>query len=551
MRSTLSQISRDDDPVSSSATSSITLQKQHSEPGGPMSHRQILETLAGLLTGMFVSILSSTIVANALPTIISDLHAGETAYSWVITATLLAMTVTTPIWGKLSDLVEKKLLVQISLVIFVVGSVFAGLAANAGQLIAARAVQGVGAGGMTALTQTILAVMVSPRERGRYGGYMSGVFAFGTVVGPLVGGTIVDTSWLGWRWCFFIGIPIAAIALVVLQKTMHLPVVKRQVRVDWLGAVLVAAATSLLLIWVSLVGDKYAWFSWQTGVMVGGAVVFGALFVVVESKTSEPIIPLNLFGNRTIVLAVAGSLAAGVAMYSATTFLSQYFQLARGESPTAAGLLTLPMIFGLAGISIVSGRLIARTGRWKVILVVGGALTVVGVTSLGMVRADTPYGLLAAYMFCLGAGVGMTMQNLVVAAQNQVRIHEIGAASATVAFMRSLGGAIGISALGAAMASRITGYTDTGLAELGGQGNGTHSGSSLPSLSALSDPVRSVVQDAYGHGIADAFLYSAPLALLALIAVLFIREVPLRTTVGSGPAVGAAEPMSDGKVGHS
>ena len=547
----MSQPLQDTDQAQRAAPSTAPDLNKHTEPGGPMTHRQIMETLAGLLTGMFVAILSSTIVANALPTIISDLHAGQTAYSWVITATLLAMTVTTPIWGKLSDLVDKKLLVQISLVIFVVGSVIAGLAANAGQLIAARAIQGVGAGGMTALTQTIMAVMVSPRERGRYGGYMSGLFAVGTVVGPLVGGAIVDTSWLGWRWCFFIGIPIAAVALVVLQKTMHLPMVRRQTKVDWLGALLVAAATSLLLIWVSFAGDKYAWLSWQSGVMIGGAAVLVALFLLTESKTSEPIIPLHLFGNRTIVLAVAGSLVAGVAMYSGTTFLSQYFQLARDESPTAAGLLTLPMIFGLAIVSIVSGRLISRTGRWKSVLVIGSVLTVVGVTSLGTARAGTPYGLLAIYMFCVGAGVGMTMQNLVVAVQNQVRIHEIGAASATVAFMRSLGGAIGVSALGAVMATSITHYTETGLAGLGIQGNGTNSGSSLPSLSTLSAPVRSVVEDAYGHGVADAFLYTAPLALLALIAILFIREVPLRTTVAPGQAVEAAGSRTDGKVSHS
>lgn len=547
----MSQPLQDADQVQSAALSTAPDLNKHAEPSAPMTHRQIMETLAGLLTGMFVAILSSTIVANALPTIISDLHAGQTAYTWVITATLLAMTVTTPIWGKLSDLVDKKLLVQISLVIFVVGSVIAGLAANAGQLIAARAIQGVGAGGMTALTQTVMAVMVSPRERGRYGGYMSGLFAVGTVVGPLVGGAIVDTSWLGWRWCFFIGVPIAAVALVVLQKTMHLPMVKRQTKVDWLGALLVAAATSLLLIWVSFAGDKYAWLSWQTGAMTGGTVVLVALFLLTESKTSEPIIPLYLFGNRTIVLAVAGSLVAGVAMYSGTTFLSQYFQLAREESPTAAGLLTLPMIFGLAIVSIVSGRLISRTGRWKSILIVGSVFMVIGVTSLGTARADTPYALLAVYMFCVGAGVGMTMQNLVVAVQNQVRIDEIGAASATVAFMRSLGGAIGVSALGAVMANSISHYTETGLARLGISGSGTDSDSSLPSLSALSAPVRSVVEDAYGHGVADAFLYTAPLALLALIAVLFIREVPLRTTVAPDPAVEAAGSRTDGKVSQS
>jgi EmrB/QacA subfamily drug resistance transporter len=427
-----------------------------------MTHPQIMRTLTGLLAGMFVAIISSTIVTNALPTIIADLHAGQTAYTWVITSTLLTLTVTTPIWGKLSDQVDKKFLVQLSLVIFVTGSVFAGLSSNAGELIAARAVQGVGAGGITALTQTILAVMVSPRERGRYSGYFGMVYALGTVVGPLAGGAIVGTSWLGWHWCFYIGVPVAAVALVVLQKTMRLPVVKREVTVDWLGTALVTAAASVLLVWVSFAGDKYAWASWQTAAMTSGFAVLIALFILAESRAREPIMPLGLFRDRTIRLAIAGSLAVGVSLYCGTTFLSQYFQLARDESPTVAGLLTLPMVFGLAIISLLSGRLISRTGRWKPMLVLGSLLVVAGVALLATARTGTAYGWLALYMTILGAGLGMTMQNLVLAVQNQVPAREIGAASATVSFMRSLGAAIGISALGAIMAGRISGYTESG-----------------------------------------------------------------------------------------
>ncbi|WP_297629005.1 MDR family MFS transporter [Nocardia sp.] len=496
-----------------------------------MTHRQIMQTLAGLLASLFVAILSSTIVSNALPTIIADLHAGQTAYSWVITANLLAITVATPIWGKLSDLVDRKLLVQLSLVVFVTGSVVAALSVDTGQLIAARVVQGIGSGGITALTQTVLAVMVSPRERGRYTGYMSGLFAIGTVLGPLLGGAIVDTTWLGWRWCFAVGIPVAAVASVVLQKTMKLPTIKRRVSVDWLGALLIAASTSLLLIWISFAGNRYPWISWPTVMLAGGGIALGALLVLVESKTAEPVIPLHLFRNRTVALAIAASLVVGVAMYAGTTFLNQYFQLARDESPVAAGLHTLPMIFSLAIVSLCSGRIITKTGRWKPILLIGSAFTLAGVVLLGTARTDTNYAQLMLYMFLLGAGIGMTMQNLILAVQNQVRIEDIGAASATVAFTRSLGGAIGVAALGAIMATRIGHYTDTGLAHLGIRGNRSAASATLPNMSGLPGPVRAVVESAYGHGIADVFLCTTPLVALALIAVVFIREVPLRTTV--------------------
>jgi EmrB/QacA subfamily drug resistance transporter len=495
----------------------------------PMTHSQIMKVLSGLLLGLFVAILSSTVVSNALPTIIADLHASETAYTWVITATLLAMCVSTPVWGKLSDLMSKKLLVQLGLVIYVLGSCMAGLAQNAGTLITARAIQGIGAGGLTALVQTIIATMIPPRERGRYSGYMGGVFALGTIAGPLVGGTIVDTSWLGWRWCFYVGIPFAIVALVVLQRTLHLPVTKRAVKVDWVGSTLVAAAVSLLLVWISFAGAKYDWLSWQTAAMVGGSLVLGVAFVLVERRVAEPIVPIHLFSNRNITLAVIASLLIGVSMYSATTFLSQFFQLARGDSPTIAGLLTLPMILGLAVISLLSGQFITRTGKWKGVLVLGGATTVAGLALMGTARVGTSYGLLGLYMFLIGAGLGMTMQNLVLSVQNQVATKEIGSASAFVSFSRTLGGAIGVSALGALLTTKITGYVADGLSGLGLPAGSTSSGE-VPNLSTLPAPVRGVVEGAYGHGVGDVFLWAAPCAVLALVAIVFIKAVPLRTT---------------------
>ncbi|MGI5376607.1 MFS transporter [Streptomyces sp. CA-251387] len=505
--------------------------------GAPMSHRQIMEALTGLLLGMFVAILSSTIVSNALPDIIKDLGGGQSAYTWVVTASLLAMTASTPLWGKLADLFSKKLLIQIALVIFVAGSAAAGLSQNPAMLITFRAVQGIGMGGLSSLAQIILAAMISPRERGRYNGYLGATFATAMVGGPLIGGVITDTDWLGWRWCFYVGVPFAVIALIVLQRTLHLPVVRRKVKVDWAGAFFITAAVCLLLIWVTFAGDKYDWLSWQTYAMTGGALALLLIFVFVETKASEPIVPLRLFRNRTITLASLASLFVGIAMFAGTIFFSQYFQLARNESPTMSGVLTIPMIVGLFISSTVSGQVITRTGRWKAWLLAGGVLVTAGLGLLGTIRYDTEYWRVAIFMALLGLGVGMMMQNLVLATQNQVAPSDLGAASSVVNFFRSLGGAMGVSALGAVLSHRITHYAEEGLTKLGVQGSSGHG--EIPDLDALPAPVRTVIESAYGHGVADVFLYAAPIAFLALLFSLFIKEVPLRT---KGALAQAAEP---------
>ncbi|MGC5362281.1 MFS transporter [Streptomyces sp. DT24] len=531
--------------------------------GTPMTHRQIMEALTGLLLGMFVAILSSTVVSNALPEIISDLGGGQSAYTWVVTASLLAMTATTPLWGKLSDLFSKKLLVQIALVIYVAGSVVAGLSQSSGMLIVCRVVQGVGVGGLSALAQIVMAAMIAPRERGRYSGYLGAVFAVATVGGPLLGGVITDTSWMGWRWCFYVGVPFAVVALIVLQKTLKLPVVKREVKVDWWGAFFISAAVSLLLLWVTFAGDKYDWMSWQTGVMLAGSLVLALLFLFIESKAREPIIPLRLFRNRTITLASAASLFVGIGMFAGTIFFSQYFQLARGKSPTMSGVMTIPMITGLFVSSTVSGQIITKTGRWKVWLVSGGFLLTGGLGMLGTIRYDTPYWHVAIFMAVMGLGIGMMMQNLVLATQNQVDPSDLGAASSVVTFFRSLGGAIGVSALGAVLGTRVTQYVKDGLADLGPEGaalgHGGTGGGGIPDLKTLPAPFRTVVEAAYGHGVADVFLYAAPAALVAFLLTIFIKEValksraandapaPAETSVGAGdvPAAAGAAPSLD------
>ncbi|MEU3679747.1 DHA2 family efflux MFS transporter permease subunit [Streptomyces sp. NPDC030592] len=526
--------------------------RAHAKHGGgsngdaPMTHRQIMEALSGLLLGMFCAILSSTIVTNALPEIIGDLGGGQSAYTWVVTASLLTMTASTPLWGKLADLFSKKALVQIALIVFVIGSVVAGLAQNPAMLITARAIQGLGAGGLSALAQIIMAAMIAPRERGRYSGYLGATFAVATVGGPLLGGVITDTSWLGWRWCLYVGVPFAILALIVLQKTLHLPVVKRKVKVDWAGAFFVTAAVCLLLIWVTFADDKYSWMSWQTGAMVGGAIVLTLLFLLVESKASEPIIPLRLFKNRTITLASLASLFVGIAMFAGTVYFSQYFQLARDKSPTMSGVMTIPMIGGLFVSSTVSGIIITKTGKWKRWLLSGGVLLTAGLGLLSTMRYDTPYWHIGIFMALMGLGVGMMMQNLVLCTQNQVDPSDLGSASSTVTFFRSLGGAVGVSVLGSIMSTRISHYATDSIGQLKPEdqmaaGKALGSGQ-IPDMDLLPAPIRTWLESAYGHGIADIFLYVAPIALLGFLVTLFIKEVPLRT---KGALAQAAESSAE------
>jgi EmrB/QacA subfamily drug resistance transporter len=495
-----------------------------------MTHREVLEALSGLLLAMFVAMLSSTVVSNALPVIVADLNGTESGYTWVIVATLLALTATTPIWGKLADLFSKKVLVQVSLLVFVAGSLFAAVSTSMEMLISARVVQGVGVGGLSALVQIVIASIVPPRERGRYFGYLGAVFAVATVSGPLVGGLIVDTPWLGWRWCFAVGIPVAAVAIVVLQKTLHLPVVRRDgVKIDYLGAALIASGVSVLLIWVSLAGNRFDWASATTALMVAGGVLLLAAAVVVESRVDEPVIPLRLFKDRTIALASVASTLVGVAMFGATVFLSQFFQLAHGKTPTEAGLLTLPMVLGLLLSSIVTGRVIARTGIWKRYLVGGAALLVVGLALLATLDHTTSMVTAGVFMLVMGVGLGAVNQNLVLAVQNAAAQRDIGAASSLAAFFRTMGGSAGVSALGAVLGHQVATSVTSGLTKLGVPVEGE--AGTIPDFDMLPGPVRAVFEAAYGDATGHVFLIAVPFALVALVCILLIREKPLRTTI--------------------
>lgn len=383
--------------------------------------------------------------------------------------------------------------------------------------------------GMTALATIVMAAMIPPRELGRYAGIFGAVFGVGTIAGPLIGGLLVDTSWLGWRWCFLIGVPFSIISIALLQRTLHLPVVRRKAKIDWLGALLITSGVSTLLIWSSLAGNKFEWASGWTALMVVGGLVLLALAVLVESRAAEPIVPLGIFRNRTVSLATIASVLVGVALFGGTVFLSQYFQISLGKSPTVAGLMSLPMIFGLLVSSTVAGQLITKYGRWKAYLVAGAAVMSVGMLLLGTIDANTSVLVLSIYMAVLGIGVGMLMQNLVLAAQNDVPAHELGVTTSVVTFFRSMGGAIGVSALGAVLANRVASLTAERLGPAATAGGGS---AEVPDLSTLPEPVLRIVQDVYGIATADLFLVGAPFALLALIVVLFIREKPLHTLSG-------------------
>ena len=513
-----------------------------------MTHREVLTALSGLLLGMFVSMVASTVVGTSLPVIISDLGGDQSAFTWVVTATLLATTVSTPIWGKLADLFNRKLLLQLALVIFVVSSAIAGFSQDPAMLITMRVFQGVGAGGLAALSQIVMADILSPRERGKYAGLFGAVMALATIGGPLLGGVVTDA--FGWRWNFFIGLPIAIVALVLLQRTLHLPkIAKRKVSIDYGGIVLISAGVSLFLVWVSLGGNQFEWNSPVSWAMVVGAVVLLAVAVLVELRAKEPLIPLGLFRNRTFTLSVIASISVGVAMFGTSVFLSQYMQLARGATPTESGLLTIPMMAGVLIASTVVGGLISRRGKWKAFVILGSVLMIAGTLLLSRLHYDTDFLYVGVSMFVLGAGVGMIMQNLVLVVQNTTEVRNLGVATSAVTFFRSLGGTAGVAVMGSILGTVVADQIKSGVSGLEPeqqlQAAQALGGGGIPQVADLPDFLRVVVETAYGLGVGTVFLAAVPLAVITLIAVVFLPNVRLGTLNAVQRAkTEAAEPVS-------
>ena len=493
-----------------------------------MSHKEIVEVLIGLMSALFVAIVSTTIVSTALPTIIADLEGTQTQYTWVVTASLLAMTVSSPIWSKLSDLFNKKLLVQVAIVVFLVGSLAAGAVQNVPELLAARAVQGLGMGGLIALAQSIIGSIIPPRQRGRYSGYMAATMAVATVSGPLLGGLLVDT--LGWRWCFWVAVPFAAAGMLMLQRFLQVETIRRDVRIDYWGALFITVAASLPLIWVSFAGNSFAWWSTETAAFLGATLVAVVGAIAVERRHRDPLVPPRIVLERITTLSILGSIAVGVAQFGASVFLSQYFQVARDHTPTEAGLLMLPLIAGNLVGATGSGQYITRTGRWKGIMLVGAATLSLGLVLMGTIDHLSPLWHLSAYMVLMGLGTGALMQNLVLVVQNTVDVTDVGAASGAVSFFRSLGGTVGVAALGAVLATNVSDRIASGLAKAGIPVGGGGDASSLD-LDKLPPAVATIVRTAYADATGRIFLIAGLVALVTFVAVALMPVTELRTTI--------------------
>ncbi|MFD2767492.1 MFS transporter [Micromonospora eburnea] len=491
-----------------------------------------LMAVYGMLLAMFVAVLAPTVVTVALPRIVTELGGSQSSYTWIVTAELLAMTATVPLWGKLADLYSKKRLLQISLGLFVLGSIVAGLAGSVWVLIVSRVAQGIGAGGLTAMVPVVMAVIVPFRERGKYMGLFGAVFTVGTIIGPPLGGILAETPGLGWRLCFFFGVPFALLSMVVLQRTFHLPTTRRAVHVDYLGAALIVIGACALLVWCSLAGDVFAWGSVWTPVLVAGGVIALALAVWVEARSPEPVIPLALFRNRAVALTTLASLLVGIVMFGGTVFVPPYLQLSQGRSPAQTGLLSLPMALGIVLASTVAGRLISRTGRWKAILAGGGVLAAAGTIMLAMVGEDTGLLWFEIAITLLGLGVGCLLQNLVLVAQSSVDMRQLGVATSALSFFRSLGGSIGVTVLGAVFAHRVQSI----IGDRAPSGNSVGSGGdALPDLSTLPDAARQAVEQAYAIATGGIFLLTVPFAVAMLVAVALLKQRPLASPFGAPP----------------
>ena len=500
----------------------------------PLTHRQVMLVFSGLMLGMLLAALDQTIVATALPTIVASLH-GEEHLSWVVSAYLLASTVTTPLYGKVSDLLGRKGLFQFAIVVFLIGSVLSGLSQDMTELIVFRAVQGLGAGGLIALAMAIVGDVVSPRERGKYQGYFGAVFAFASVMGPLLGGLL--TEHLSWRWVFYINLPIGAVALVVTSSVLRLPFRRMPHRIDLLGSGLLVAGVSALLLVTVWGGSQYPWSSPVIlGLVVAGLVLIG-LFVWWERRASEPLLPPRLFRLDIYNVSSGLSFLQAMAMFGAVIYIPFYLQIAHGVSLTVSGLLLTPLMAGMLVMSIVSGRLVTRTGRYRVFPIVGTFVMVVGMVLLTFLGAHTSYVQLSVDLVLLGAGMGLVMQNTVLATQNAVEVRDMGTATSALTFFRSLGGVFGTAFFGAIFVNRLNAWLPRLLPPgLHGRGavQATAGGFNVPPqvIDRLPAAVRSAITGAMVHAMDTVFLVAVPFAVLTFALALLLREVRLRDTSG-------------------
>jgi EmrB/QacA subfamily drug resistance transporter len=502
----------------------------------PMTGRALAPVFGALMLGMFLAALDQTIVSTALPTIVGDLG-GLNHLSWVVTSYLLASTASAPLYGKLGDMYGRKPVFLAAILIFLAGSMLAGLSQSLTQLVAFRALQGIGAGGLMVGAQAIIADIVSPRDRGRYIGVIGSVFAVASVAGPLLGGFLVEA--VSWRWIFYVNVPIGALAVLVVALRLHLQTPAQRHSVDYLGAALLTACVSAFILVTTWGGNEYAWGSPVIVGLAAAALVLLAAFIHQERRAAEPVIPLSLFRSRVFRVASAVGFVIGFAMFGAIIFIPLFLQLVYGVSPTSSGLRMLPLIGGLLTASIVSGRTISRIGRYKAFPIAGTAVTTVGMFLLSRLDADTPPSLASAYMLVVGVGIGLVMQVLVLVVQNDAPPRDVGVATSTATFFRSMGGSLGVALFGAVFASRLT----RELAALPAAVAARFSGGvniSPAQVHALPAGARREFVLAFVDALRPVFLVGAGVTAVAFLLSWMLREVPLRATPSAGLAAGEA-----------
>lgn len=472
---------------------------------------------------MLLAALDQTIVATALPRIATELN-GLNKLSWVATAYLLTSAVTTPIYGKISDLFGRKKIFQTAIGIFLVGSVLCGIAQNMDQLVAARALQGIGAGGLMSLVLAIVGDIIPPRQRGRYTGYFLAVFGVSSVIGPLLGGFLTES--LSWRWVFFVNLPLGIAALSAVASRLHLPVHRREHQIDYLGAGLLSASAISLLLATVWGGNNYAWSSRPIIALLAGSILLALGFIMQERRAKEPIIPLRLFKNDIFSVSIILSLLSGIAMFAAILYIPIYQQTVRGYSPTKSGLLMLPLMLGLLTASITVGRLTSKLGKYRIFPIIGTLILSLGLWLFSHLTLTTSEVVIGLWMLVIGIGLGSFMQIMTLAIQNAVDRSEMGTATSSATFFRSLGSSFGGAIFGSILISRLTHYLAISLPA--GSQVSAKSIQRGGNLHKLSPAAAHSVQTSFVHAFHDMFLYAIPFALLAFIVSLFLRETPLR-----------------------